>query len=139
MKLKLLFLLLFPTFMVASQSNNVVKNFTTTLKANYSLSTQQFDLSELPPNPTLTLDQRLGIHQVAIKEGDLVIAHKKNEASNGDNIVCVYGEKVIIKTFFKQNDTITLSSLNSKSHSPIIIVDDYFKIEGVVKNVIKYS
>ncbi|WP_298536329.1 S24 family peptidase [uncultured Algibacter sp.] len=73
-----------------------------------------------------------------IKEGDLVIAQKKNEALNGDKIICVYGEKVLIKKFFKQNETISLTSLNSEGHPPII-VDDYFKIEGVVKNVLKYS
>lgn len=73
-----------------------------------------------------------------IKEGDLVIAQKKNEAVNGEKIVCVYGEKVLIKKFFKQNNTITLTSLNSENHSPII-VNDYFKIEGIVRNVLKYS
>ncbi|MBC3759243.1 MarR family transcriptional regulator [Hyunsoonleella sp. SJ7] len=73
-----------------------------------------------------------------IKEGDLVIAQKKDNAENGEKIVCVYGEKVLIKRFFQQNDTITLTSLNSENHPPIIVAD-YFKIEGVIKNVLKYS
>ncbi|MFD2726693.1 LexA family protein [Hyunsoonleella rubra] len=73
-----------------------------------------------------------------IKEGDLVIAQKKDSAENGEKIVCVYGEKVLIKRFFQQNNTITLTSLNSENHPPIIVAD-YFKVEGVVKNVLKYS
>jgi len=73
-----------------------------------------------------------------INEGDLIIAQKNNTAENGDIIVCVYGEKVLIKKFFKQNNHITLVSTNSEEHPPIP-VNDYFKIEGVVKNIIKYD
>lgn len=95
-------------------------------------------LLKFPANEGFIVTAKGNSMEPLIKEGDLVIAHKKNQALNGDNIVCVYGEKVLIKKFFKQSDMITLSSLNSENHSPII-VDDYFKIEGVVKNIIKYS
>jgi repressor LexA len=36
-----------------------------------------------------------------IHEGDLVIAQKKKNPDNGDIIVCVYEEEVLIKKFFK--------------------------------------
>ncbi len=73
-----------------------------------------------------------------ISEGDLIIAQKSQTANNGETIVCVYGEEVLIKKFFRQNEHITLISINSEKYSPII-VNEYFKIEGIVKNIIKYS
>jgi len=76
--------------------------------------------------------------QPQINEGDLVIVQKSNEANNGDIIVCIYGEQILIKKIFKKNNLITLISINSDNYSPIF-VDDYFRIEGVVKNIIKYS
>ncbi|TYA92159.1 LexA family protein [Seonamhaeicola marinus] len=95
-------------------------------------------LLKFPANEGFIVTAKGNSMEPFIKEGDLVIAQKKTTAENGDKIVCVYGEKVLIKRFFKQNDTITLTSLNSEQHPPII-VEDYFKIEGVVKNVLKYS
>lgn len=95
-------------------------------------------LLKFPSNEGFIVTAKGNSMEPFIKEGDLVIAQKKNEATNGEKIVCVYGEKVLIKKFFKHNNTITLTSLNSEEHPPII-VDDYFKIEGVVKNVLKYS
>lgn len=95
-------------------------------------------LLKFPANDGFIVTAKGDSMKPLITEGDLVIAQKRDNATNGDNIVCVYGEKVLIKRFFKQNDTITLSSLNNEEHPPII-VEDYFKIEGVVKNVLKYS
>ncbi|WP_406683198.1 winged helix DNA-binding protein [Seonamhaeicola sp. MEBiC1930] len=95
-------------------------------------------LLKFPANDGFIVTAKGNSMEPFIKEGDLVIAQKKNNAENGEKIVCVYGEKVLIKKFFKHNDTITLTSLNSEHHPPII-VDDYFKIEGIVKNVLKYS
>lgn len=73
-----------------------------------------------------------------INEGDLVIAQKSPIANNGETIVCVYGEEVLIKKFFKQNEHITLISANNEKYSPII-VDEYFNIVGIVRNIIKYN
>ena len=75
-----------------------------------------------------------------INEGDLVISQRRDIANNGDIIICVYGEKVLIKKFFKKNDHITLISTNSEKYDPInILKDEYFKIEGVVKNILQYK
>ena len=73
-----------------------------------------------------------------IMEGDLVIAQKSTNAENGDIIVCVYNEEVLIKKFFSQNNHISLISLNTEKHSPIFVTE-YFKIEGIVKNIINYN
>lgn len=73
-----------------------------------------------------------------INQGDLVIAQKTTEASNGDTIVCINDEVAIIKTIYKNNDNVILHSLNSIKHKPFI-ASPAFRIEGVVKNVIKYS
>lgn len=73
-----------------------------------------------------------------IMEGDLVISEKSNVAENGDIIVCVYNDEVLIKKFFKQNEHISLISINSEKHTPIYVTE-YFKIEGIVRNIINYS
>ncbi len=73
-----------------------------------------------------------------IMEGDLIIAQKSTNAENGDIIVCVYNEEVLIKKIFRQNNHISLISLNSEKHPPIFVTE-YFKIEGIVKNIINYN
>jgi repressor LexA len=73
-----------------------------------------------------------------ISEGDLVIAQQSQIASNGNTIVCVHGEDVLIKRIFIQDEHITLISDNNERYSPII-VNDFFKIVGIVRNVIKYN
>jgi repressor LexA len=73
-----------------------------------------------------------------IKEGDLIIAQKKPSVNNGDIIVCVYEEEVLIKQFFKHREQIILSSFNSAKYPPFS-VQGYFKIEGVVRNIMQYN
>jgi len=73
-----------------------------------------------------------------IKEGDLVIAQKSKVAANDDIVVCVFENEVLIKQYFKKDNTVTLISMNSKEHPPIIVHEN-LNIEGVVKNVLTYS
>lgn len=73
-----------------------------------------------------------------ICEGDIIIAQKSETADNGDIVVCVFGEEVLIKKFFHQDNYITLISINSEKYSPIM-VNDFFQIIGIVRNIIKYS
>lgn len=75
--------------------------------------------------------------QPDINQGDYVIAQKTSIASNGDIIVCINQEVAIIKTFFKNNAQVILHSTNPR-HKPFI-ADSDFQIEGVVRNIIKYS
>lgn len=72
-----------------------------------------------------------------ISQGDYVIAQKTISPSNGDTIVCINQEVAIIKTFFRNGNKIILHSTNP-NHKPFLASDD-FKVEGVVKNIIKYS
>lgn len=76
--------------------------------------------------------------QSQINEGDLIIAQKSNVATNNDIVVCVLNNKVLIKKYFKQHNTVTLISLNSSTHPPII-VNENLNIEGIVKNVLSYK
>lgn len=73
-----------------------------------------------------------------IKQGDYIIAQKKPVASNGDIIVCVNDKKAIIKTYSRNGDIEILHSINSSKHQPFVVNED-FKIEGIVRNIIKYS
>jgi repressor LexA len=72
-----------------------------------------------------------------IKDGDIVIAQKKQIVNDGEIIVCIHNEEVLIKKFFKHGEQIILISLNSDKYPPFPVLK-YFKIEGVVKTVIKY-
>ncbi|MBN2521568.1 MAG: ArsR family transcriptional regulator [Bacteroidales bacterium] len=73
-----------------------------------------------------------------ISEGDYIIAQKANSANNGDTIVCVYDEVAIIKKYYIHENQILLISINAEKYPPLH-VSKYFKIEGIVKNVIKYN
>lgn len=73
-----------------------------------------------------------------ISQGDYIIAQKKSTASNGDIIICVNDEKAIIKTYSINGNTVILHSLNSNKHQPFVANED-FRIEGIVRNIIKYS
>ncbi len=72
-----------------------------------------------------------------IKEGDLVIAVKRNLAQSGDIVVCVNHEKVLIKKYVESENMVLLLSLN-QNYDPIIPAED-FRIEGVVKSVYSYQ
>lgn len=75
-----------------------------------------------------------------IHEGDLLISQRMSNPNNGDIVVCVLGEEVIVKKFFHQDNRIILISINSEKHPPIPVYEnDYLKIEGVVRNIIKYN
>ena len=75
-----------------------------------------------------------------IHEGDLLISQRMSNPNNGDIVVCVFGEEVLVKKFFHQDNRITLISINSEKYPPIPIYEsDYLKIEGIVRNIIKYN
>jgi len=75
-----------------------------------------------------------------IKQGDYVIAQKSNKANNNDIVVCVYQQKAIIKRFYKDDEKILLRSINNEKHPPILVSkSDDLRIEGIVRNIIKYN
>jgi repressor LexA len=73
-----------------------------------------------------------------IKDGDLIIAQKRAIVNDGEIIVCVHDEEVLIKKYFKHGEQIILISINSDKYPPFPVLK-YFKIEGVVRNIIKYN
>jgi repressor LexA len=75
-----------------------------------------------------------------IHEGDLLISQRMSNPNNGDIVVCVFGEEVLVKKFFRQGNRYTLISINSEKYPPIPVYEnDYLKIEGIVRNIIKYN
>lgn len=73
-----------------------------------------------------------------IKSGDLIIAKKVNVADDGDIIVCVYNEFVLIKKLYSKDGHIILHSIN-KSYSPILADSSQVLIQGIVKGIINYN
>jgi len=75
-----------------------------------------------------------------IHEVDLLISQKSSCPDNEEIVVCVLGEKVLVKKFFHRDTKITLFSINGEKHPPIPVTkEDYFKVEGIVRNIIKYN
>lgn len=70
-----------------------------------------------------------------IADGDYIIARKSKIAKNGDIVVCVNNEESIIKIFSMNDGQVLLHSSNP-NYLPFIASDD-FRIEGIVKNIIK--
>jgi len=71
-----------------------------------------------------------------ISNGDFVIVEKTNKIENGQMVLCVNGEKILIKKIKQQNkkDKVILLSLNPE-FEPFLAADD-FRVEGVVRGVI---
>jgi repressor LexA len=95
-------------------------------------------LLKFPANEGFIVTAKGDSMKPQINEGDLIISQKKESANNGEIVVCVFGDEVLIKTFFKHENHITLISINSEKYPPIP-VNGYFKIEGVVRNILKYN
>lgn len=97
-------------------------------------------LLKFPANEAFIVTAKGDSMEPRIHEGDLLISQIKPNPNNGEIIVCVFGEEVLVKKYFQQDNHVTLISINSEKHSPIPITkDDYFKVEGVVRNIIKYN
>ena len=74
-----------------------------------------------------------------IKSGDLVIVNKNNKPVDGNIVVCVNNEEVLIKKIQQiDNDNIFLTSLN-QAYKAILANKNNFKIEGVVKGILSYT
>ena len=74
-----------------------------------------------------------------IKNGDLVIVNKKNKPADGNIVVCVNNEEVLIKKIQQMdNDNIFLTSLN-QNYKAILADKHNFKIEGIVKGILSYT
>ncbi len=71
-----------------------------------------------------------------INAGDYVIIEQTNKIENGQMVLCVNDEQVLIKKIKQQNkkDKVILVSLNSE-FEPFLAADD-FRVEGVVRGVI---
>ena len=72
-----------------------------------------------------------------IMAGDLVITKMSNLANNGDTIVCVNDSVVLIKKYNIEDNRIFLHSENAEEYPPIPADLEHFRIEGVVKGIIR--
>jgi repressor LexA len=70
-----------------------------------------------------------------INNGDLVVAKKTNEVSDGLIAVCVNYDEVLIKKIKINDGKIFLLSLN-ENYQPFEASREYFNVEGVVKKVL---
>lgn len=97
-------------------------------------------LLKFPANEAFIVSAKGDSMEPRIHEGDLLISQKMSSPNNGEIVVCVLGEEVLVKKFFHQDNRIILISINSEKYPPVPVYEhDYLKIEGVVRNIIKYN
>jgi len=97
-------------------------------------------LIKFPANEAFIVSAKGDSMEPRIHEGDLLIIQKMSSPNNGEIVVCVFGEEVLVKKFFHQDNRIILISINSEKYPPVPVYEhDYLKIEGVVRNIIKYN
>ncbi|MEN8185508.1 MAG: transcriptional repressor LexA [Bacteroidota bacterium] len=72
-----------------------------------------------------------------INSGNLLLIKQQNVAENGDIVLALIDDDATVKEFINNTDTIVLKphSTNPK-HQPIILTSD-FRIQGIIKTVIK--
>ena len=75
-----------------------------------------------------------------IKQGDIVIAKRVTEYSDGDIVVCSNDGEALIKQVVLKGGQIILNSFNDdEEFRPFPASKDDFKVEGVVKGVMSYA
>lgn len=79
MRNKLLIVLVFQAFMGFAQKENVVKHFSSSVKALYSLKTQQIKIIGDTVPQLVNENQRLVIRELTIDKGDLIITYETHK------------------------------------------------------------
>jgi repressor LexA len=94
-------------------------------------------LVHFPANKAFLIKAKGDSMTPLIKEGDLILGEKNNNAKNGDIVICVNNQEALIKIFQKDDNKVILSSYNSKFEP--FIAKENFRIEGIVKGIISYN
>jgi repressor LexA len=74
-----------------------------------------------------------------ILEGDFVIVNKRKTVNNGQTVVALLGNEATVKRYYRKGGRVELHAANP-NYQPIIVeslVEDAFKIEGVVTGVLR--
>jgi repressor LexA len=71
-----------------------------------------------------------------IHDGDLIIGKNQRLADNRDIVICTKDGLVMVKKFFKDENTVMLISINEEYKPIAVNQDSNFVIEGIVKGVI---
>lgn len=71
-----------------------------------------------------------------IKEGDLVVARRTNQAKDGTVVICVNDGKCLVKRYRRIGGHSLLESENGAKFPPFIADADDFRIEGEVRGVV---
>jgi len=75
--------------------------------------------------------------EAGINNGDLLLIRQQQDAENGDRILALIDEEATVKEYNKSNGMVILKPKSSnKTHQPIIL-NDNFRIQGIIENVIK--
>lgn len=123
-----------PVFKASSRLSNEIAQ---------QIAKETIDLNKmLAPNPKDIYMVRVGGDSMIgekIFDGDYLIVNRKQKPKHNDIVVSSLNGEMTVKTFKKENGKAYLESANSK-FLPIEISDLFqFKIQGVVKHVIRLA
>jgi len=77
------------------------------------------------------------MNEAGINNGDLLLIRQQQDAENGDRILALIDDEATVKEYNKSNGLVILKPKSSnKTHQPIIL-NDNFRIQGIIENVIK--
>ncbi len=95
-------------------------------------------LLKFPAEEAFIVEAKGDSMEPKIKQGDIIIAQKQNTAENGDIVICVNNYDVLIKKYTQEDNNVILHSLNTEKYHPFIASKE-LKIEGIVRNILKYD
>lgn len=96
-------------------------------------------LIRFPSSQAFIVEAKGDSMEPKISNRDIVIAKIQNYAESGDLVVCIYENKVLLKQFLKIDVRIVLNSFNKNTKLIEVQNEQYFRIEGIVKNIIHYD
>ncbi|MCF4101576.1 transcriptional repressor LexA [Gillisia sp. M10.2A] len=75
--------------------------------------------------------------EAGIENGDLLLVRQQQNAENGDRILALIDDEATVKEYNKSNGMVILKPKSSnKIHQPIIL-NENFRIQGIIENIIK--
>ena len=77
------------------------------------------------------------MNEAGINSGDLLLIRQQQDAENGDKILALVDDNATVKEYNKSNGMVILKPKSSnRIHQPIIL-NENFRIQGIIENVIK--
>lgn len=72
-----------------------------------------------------------------IRDGDYVIILRRDQAENGENVVCIVGEEATIKRYYKESDNVVRLQPANPCLQPIRLPAKDVHVQGIVVGLMR--